>query len=189
MVKRFHVIFSHQLLITLIKRSLIFTCSQRQQRFSRLQPSQRRKRWGRTIWHKWPSWEARERLALLSSCCSASWWSQRWPRLEKRRLASCWTALQTQHRPSTSKPKHGLGLNLWFYSRGHSRDVEAGAAEQLMKVWLMVLTETPNSSTSALRQSKNAWTACLEAASGKKPRIQTSDQNWQVFMKQTLTRT
>lgn len=29
-------------------------------------------------------------------------------------------------------------------------------AEQLMKVWLMVLTEMPYSSTSALRQSKNA---------------------------------
>ncbi|TNN52839.1 hypothetical protein EYF80_036939 [Liparis tanakae] len=35
-----------------------------------------------------------------------------------------------------------------------------------MKVWLMVLTEMPYSSTSARRQSKNAWTACLEAESG-----------------------
>ena len=35
----------------------------------------------------------------------------------------------------------------------------------LMKVWLMVLTDMPNSSTSARRQSKKAWTACLEAAS------------------------
>lgn len=36
---------------------------------------------------------------------------------------------------------------------------------ELMNVWLMVLTEMPYSSTSALRQSKKAWTACLEAAS------------------------
>lgn len=40
--------------------------------------------------------------------------------------------------------------------------------EELMKVWLMVLTEMPYSSTSALRQSKKACTACLEAASGRK---------------------
>lgn len=58
-----------------------------------------------------------------------------------------------------------------FHSRDQSGDLEAAApvvpdAEQLMKVWLMVLTEMPNSSTSALRQSKKAWTACLEAASG-----------------------
>ncbi len=39
------------------------------------------------------------------------------------------------------------------------------SATALMKVWLMVLTEIPYSSTSALRQSKNAWTACLDAAS------------------------
>lgn len=47
-------------------------------------------------------------------------------------------------------------------------DLEATASdeEELMKVWVMVLTEMPYSSTSALRQSKKAWTACLEAASG-----------------------
>lgn len=50
-------------------------------------------------------------------------------------------------------------------------DLEATASvssdeEELMKVWLMVLMEMPYSSTSALRQSKKAWTACLEAASG-----------------------
>lgn len=50
-------------------------------------------------------------------------------------------------------------------------DLEAAGSvssdeEELMKVWLMVLTEMPYSSTSALRQSKKAWTACLEAASG-----------------------
>lgn len=50
-------------------------------------------------------------------------------------------------------------------------DLEATASvsadeEELMKVWLMVLTEMPYSSTSARRQSKKAWTACLEAASG-----------------------
>lgn len=39
-------------------------------------------------------------------------------------------------------------------------------SEELMKVWLMVLTEIPYSFTSALRQSKKACTACLEAASG-----------------------
>jgi len=38
-------------------------------------------------------------------------------------------------------------------------------AVALMKVWLMVLTEIPYSSTSARRQSKKAWAACLEAAS------------------------
>lgn len=41
----------------------------------------------------------------------------------------------------------------------------ASCASALMKVWLMVLTEIPYSSTSALRQSKKACTACLEAAS------------------------
>lgn len=49
-------------------------------------------------------------------------------------------------------------------------DLEASVCseeEELMNVWLMVLTEMPYSSTSALRQSKKAWTACLEAASGR----------------------
>lgn len=46
------------------------------------------------------------------------------------------------------------------------------AEEGLMKVWLMVLTEMPYSSTSALRQSKKAWTACLDAASGVKVKTQ-----------------
>lgn len=40
-------------------------------------------------------------------------------------------------------------------------------SEALMKVWLMVLTTIPYSSTSALRQSKKAWAACLEAASDR----------------------
>lgn len=35
----------------------------------------------------------------------------------------------------------------------------------LMKVWLIVLTIIPYSSTSARRQSKNACTACFEAES------------------------
>lgn len=46
------------------------------------------------------------------------------------------------------------------------------AEEGLMKVWLMVLTEMPYSSTSALRQSKKAWTACLDAASVVKVKTQ-----------------
>lgn len=50
-------------------------------------------------------------------------------------------------------------------------DLDAAASASLdpsllMKVWLMVLTEMLYSSTSALRLSKKAWTACLEAASG-----------------------
>lgn len=48
---------------------------------------------------------------------------------------------------------------------------EEEEAEPLMKVVLMVLTEMPYSSTSALRQSKKAWTACLEAASGRTRRV------------------
>lgn len=40
-----------------------------------------------------------------------------------------------------------------------------GGSEALMKVWLMVLTTIPYSSTSARRQSKKACAACLDAAS------------------------
>ena len=42
-----------------------------------------------------------------------------------------------------------------------------GGSEALIKVWLMVLTTMPNSSTSARRQSKKACAACLDAASDK----------------------
>ncbi len=55
----------------------------------------------------------------------------------------------------------------WFDSQEEEEEEASSDAERLMKVWLMVLTEMPYSSTSALRQSKKAWTACLEAASGK----------------------
>lgn len=48
-------------------------------------------------------------------------------------------------------------------------------AARLMKVWLMVLTVIPYSSTSALRQSKKAWTACLEAASEKVTHLMTTN--------------
>lgn len=45
--------------------------------------------------------------------------------------------------------------------------------EALMKVWLMVLTTIPYSSISARRQSKKAWTACLDAASDRHRHTQT----------------
>lgn len=62
------------------------------------------------------------------------------------------------------------GSQLSGFDSRDQRDVGAAVvsdAEQPMKVWVTVLTEMPYSSTSARRQSKNAWTACLEAASGK----------------------
>ena len=67
-------------------------------------------------------------------------------------------------------------VSLFVYSQDQT-DLEESASvfsadEGLMKVWLMVLTEMPYSSTSALRQSKKAWTACLDAASGAKVKTQ-----------------
>lgn len=64
---------------------------------------------------------------------------------------------------------------MFFFDLQDQMDLEEAASvlsdeEGLMKVWLMVLTEMPYSSTSALRESKKAWTACLEAASEKYPK-------------------
>ena len=71
-------------------------------------------------------------------------------------------------------------VSLCVYSQDQT-DLEESASvfsadEGLMKVWLMVLTEMPYSSTSALRQSKKAWTACLDAASGAKVKTQAQQR-------------
>lgn len=49
-----------------------------------------------------------------------------------------------------------------------------------MKVWLMVLTTIPYSSTSARRQSKKACAACLDAASDRCRQTQTHKHTFRV---------